>query len=72
MKKSYEHLNQVNYRRNKYDYNLLYRSTSPYIWKNQLQVTFMLYLQSIIMTAARRIKYLVNYQNPINRNIENL
>lgn len=70
MRKSYSHLDVVNYKRNNYSRSLLYRCTSPYIWRNQLQVNFMLHLQAIIMTAARRIKYLVNYQNPINRNIE--
>lgn len=72
MKKSYSHLDNINYKRNDYSRSLLYKCTSKYIWQNKLQMTFMLHLQAIIMTAARRIKYLVNYQNPINNNIENL
>lgn len=66
MRKSYSHLNRLTYYKNQYEENQFYRSTSRYIWRNQLQTTFMMYLQAIIMAGARRIKYLVHYQNPIN------
>lgn len=65
MKQNYSHLDKVEYQPNQYYTNLLKKSTSRIFWQNAFLVTFMSYLEAIIMTAARRIKFIQNYQNPL-------
>lgn len=65
MKQEYSHLNNVTYKPNDYSQNLFQRCTSKIFWNNQFTVSFMLYMQAIIMTAARRIQFIKNYQNPL-------
>lgn len=66
MKKNYSHLNNT-YQEYDYSQTLLQKCTSSILWNNPFTVTFMYYLQQIIMTAALRIKFIKNYQNPIEK-----
>ena len=65
MKQEYTHLNNVSYKQYDYSQNLFQRCTSKIFWGSTFTVSFMLYLQAIIMIAARRIEFIKNYQNPL-------
>lgn len=65
MKTNYNHLNDIRFSPYDYTHTLLQKCTSHILWNNNFMVTFLYYIQSILVTAARRIKYIKNYQNPL-------
>lgn len=65
MKNNYSHLNDIRFAEYDYSNTLLQKCTSHTLWNNTFMVTFLYHIQQIIVTAARRIKYIKNYQNPL-------